>query len=164
MLPIPGPEEQRQIERVRAARAGLGMVTVRKVPEGLALLRAHRNGQVVLAPASPPRSTPPTTAQVVVLEPPVDAVLRKYRSGKIGGRNVLRHLLRAVADKHGITVAEIMSGERWKHIVLARHEFCYLARVEIGRSLPAIGRFIHRDHSTVLHAVRAHQERMEAGE
>ncbi|MGC8473795.1 MAG: chromosomal replication initiator protein DnaA [Candidatus Dormibacteria bacterium] len=58
-----------------------------------------------------------------------------------------------VADYYGISVAEMTSKRRDKHIVFPRQIAMYLIREEIAMSLPAIGQaFGGRDHTTVLHS------------
>ncbi len=58
-----------------------------------------------------------------------------------------------VADYYGITVKEMTSKRRDKHIVFPRQVAMYLIRDEIAMSLPAIGLvFGGRDHTTVLHS------------
>jgi len=58
-----------------------------------------------------------------------------------------------VADYYGITVDEMRSKRRDKHIVFPRQIAMFLIREEIAMSLPAIGQvFGGRDHTTVLHS------------
>jgi len=58
-----------------------------------------------------------------------------------------------VADYYGISVKEMTSKRRDKHIVFPRQVAMYLIREEIAMSLPAIGlAFGGRDHTTVLHS------------
>ncbi len=58
-----------------------------------------------------------------------------------------------VADYYGISVVEMTSKRRDKHIVFPRQIAMYLIREEIAMSLPAIGQaFGGRDHTTVLHS------------
>lgn len=79
----------------------------------------------------------------------------------------LREILEYVAEKHaarGVTPDEIKSERRHQSLCIARQEFCWMARHYCSRSLPAIGQFINRDHTTVLHNVKRHQARIDAGE
>lgn len=58
-----------------------------------------------------------------------------------------------VSDFYGISVEEMRSKRRDKHIVFPRQVAMYLIREEIAMSLPAIGQvFGGRDHTTVLHS------------
>jgi chromosomal replication initiator protein len=58
-----------------------------------------------------------------------------------------------VAEYYGISVDEMRSKRRDKHIVFPRQIAMYLIREEIAMSLPAIGQvFGGRDHTTVLHS------------
>ena len=58
-----------------------------------------------------------------------------------------------VSKRLGIPIDAIFSGYRGKSVVAARQEAMALCRKH-GYSLPEIGRFFNRDHTTVLHAVR----------
>jgi chromosomal replication initiation ATPase DnaA len=70
-----------------------------------------------------------------------------------------RSIIRIVAQKHGITVQELLGQSRFAHIVHARQEAMHEMRL-MGMSYHQIGRFMGgRDHSTVWHGVRAHEER-----
>jgi chromosomal replication initiation ATPase DnaA len=73
-------------------------------------------------------------------------------------------ILHQVAHKHGVTVLDIKSPRRFQNIVNARQEAFYRARHETALSLPQIGMLMgNKDHTTVLHGVKAHTKRMEAG-
>lgn len=72
-----------------------------------------------------------------------------------------KRILREVATKWGVSVTDIVSDRRSKIVVSARHEACYRLRHETTWSLPRIGGFLGgRDHTTALHGVRKHAERM----
>ena len=64
-----------------------------------------------------------------------------------------------VAEKHGLTVADIKQKCRVSKLVRARHEAMYEARKRTGKSFPILGRAFDRDHSTIMHGVNAHAER-----
>jgi chromosomal replication initiation ATPase DnaA len=64
-------------------------------------------------------------------------------------------LIREIAEKHGILVADIKSQSRAAAIVEIRHEavaYVYQRRPDL--SLAQIGRIFGRDHTTILHSVR----------
>lgn len=68
-----------------------------------------------------------------------------------------RLVLRAVARKHRLKVADITGPRRYKDVVAARFEAAWRMRVRLGMSLPAIGRRLGgRDHTSILNAVRRH--------
>jgi hypothetical protein len=76
----------------------------------------------------------------------------------------LQMILHQVADKHGVTVLDLKSDRRFQKIVEARWEVFYRARHETALSLPQIGRMVGgKDHTTVLHGIKQHTKRMEAG-
>jgi hypothetical protein len=64
-------------------------------------------------------------------------------------------IIKDVAHKHGVTVAEIRGQRRDRHLVAARHEAMKLAYEQRpDMSLPAIAKVFRRDHTTFLHAVK----------
>ncbi|WP_417667404.1 helix-turn-helix domain-containing protein [Roseibium sp.] len=65
-----------------------------------------------------------------------------------------------VARFFGIKPADIYGPTRGRsHIVEARHLVMYLARVEIGMTLEAVGRRYNRNRSTVSYACRCVEDR-----
>jgi hypothetical protein len=72
-----------------------------------------------------------------------------------------RTIVREVAQKYFMTVADIVGGERTRPFAFARHEAMYRIKTERKLSLPDIGRRLGgRDHTTVLHGIRCHEARM----
>src|SRR6516225_7025295 len=58
-----------------------------------------------------------------------------------------------VAGQFGLSRAQLLGRRRLPHIVLARHIAMLLCLdVLPGASLPQVGRWFRRDHTTVLHA------------
>ena len=76
-------------------------------------------------------------------------------------RQSVANILREVALEHGLTVAALIGQGRSRHIAWPRQEAYYKAFTECPHlSYPEIARRIGgRDHTTVLHGVRAHCER-----
>ena len=75
-------------------------------------------------------------------------------------------IIRTVCDKYDVTMDELRSDARNKNITTARHECFYRFRHEIkkkGRplSLPEIGKAFCKDHTTVMHGINRHAERLE---
>jgi hypothetical protein len=60
----------------------------------------------------------------------------------------------AVSLHYLVTAEELISPRRIARISHARQVFCYLANVVFSRSMPEVGRYIDRDHTTVLHGAR----------
>jgi len=62
----------------------------------------------------------------------------------------------AVASQFGLGVSDMSSPVRARSVARPRQLAMYLARELTGKSLPEIGRlFGDRDHTTVIHAIRA---------
>lgn len=75
------------------------------------------------------------------------------------GRTTMRDVARFICEKHGITFEELTGDRRMRHISWPRQEFMALASALPHTSSPMIGRFLGRDHATVLHGVKAHYAR-----
>ena len=70
-----------------------------------------------------------------------------------------QNIIKEVADKHGVTVAQIKNHSHKMKIVKARQEAAYRMKTELLLSLPKIGRVMgKRDHTTILHAIRRYKK------
>ena len=67
--------------------------------------------------------------------------------------------LRAVSTRTRVPIADILGRDRRPMIAAARHEAIWRVRRVTGWSLPRLGRFFKRDHTTVLHSVREMEKR-----
>jgi len=88
------------------------------------------------------------------------AAIRSARGEQrvVGGR--LREIIGIVASRFGVAPADILSDRRHAEIAAARHAACWLARQLTPLSYPAIARRLGRDHTTVMHSVRAAELRI----
>lgn len=78
-------------------------------------------------------------------------------------RITAKEILEAVAHRHDMTVAEMLAASRKMRFVRARQEAMWEIRQRTKLSLPQIaGRMRIKDHTTILHGVRKHQERLAA--
>lgn len=62
-----------------------------------------------------------------------------------------KQYLEQIVDKYGLHFKD-----RQRELVYQRFAFCYYAR-SLGYPLETIGKFINRDHATVMHAVKQAQ-------
>ncbi|MBI3961649.1 MAG: chromosomal replication initiator protein DnaA, partial [Deinococcus sp.] len=58
-----------------------------------------------------------------------------------------------VAEHYGVRVADLRDKSRTKEVVVPRQVAMYLIRETTGCSLPEIGQYFGRDHTTVLHGI-----------
>lgn len=72
-------------------------------------------------------------------------------------------IIKDTAGKYRLTSEQLIGHSRFKELVLARHEAFYLLQRK-GLSTPQIGRLMNRDHSTVIHGIREHINRIERAE
>lgn len=66
-----------------------------------------------------------------------------------------RDIAAGVAALHGYTLAEIVGKRQNKEIIAARHDAIKaVADARPDMSLPQVGKIFHRDHTSILHALR----------
>lgn len=63
----------------------------------------------------------------------------------------LKRILEAVSEVTLISENDIISKNRLQEMAFARHLYCYFACEKTRNSLKSIGKFINRDHATVIH-------------
>ena len=61
-------------------------------------------------------------------------------------------LTRIVCQVCEVTWVDILSQSRTAHIVIARHLYCYFAVTVQKKSLELVGKILHRDHTSIIHA------------
>ena len=144
-----------------------------------AALRAHYADLQRRMYAPRPRPVPPVPAPIPVASPvaaPADpndgAVIaasvqamvdRDYGRpqgvpdipGPTSTATTVRRILATVARMHGMTVEDLKGPRRTARVVRARQDAMAAVWLNCSKlSLPAIGRIMRRDHTTVLHALR----------
>lgn len=108
-------------------------------------------------------------APIVNLRPPVPNAsyrgsehlfVRRLGVEDLGDGRSMRGILSDVSWRHGVPVDALRGPDRRRWAVYPRQEAMYLM-YKTGRfSLPQIGIFLgDRDHTTVLHGIRAHAKR-----
>jgi chromosomal replication initiator protein len=86
---------------------------------------------------------------------PVALPSRQYRYCEIA------RIQAVVAASYEINPNHMKSAERWRDVAWPRQVAMYLSRRLTKQTTPCIGRqFGNRDHSTVLHAIKAVERRM----
>jgi len=67
----------------------------------------------------------------------------------------LSNVMEAVVEVTSVPSYHVIGKSRMKEIAMARHLFCYMARLHTNASLLAIGEFLSgRDHATIMNSVR----------
>lgn len=76
-----------------------------------------------------------------------------------------RDMVSETARKYGLTARQIIGSDQSNHVSMARQECFYRLSKELGYSTPRIGSLIgNRDHATVLHGIKRHQNRIDIAE
>ena len=74
----------------------------------------------------------------------------------------IRFIVSVVCNYRGVLPQQIKSPQQVRFIAYARQEIMYLAKRIADLSYPQIGDFLNRDHTTIMHGVRAVEKRMNA--
>lgn len=89
----------------------------------------------------------------------------------ITGKDYLQQVIRDVSILRGVSVVDILGTSRVRHIAHARQEVAWRmrqAKDEHGKprfSFPQIAHWMGGyDHSTIVHAVKSHEARMQEGD
>lgn len=74
---------------------------------------------------------------------------------------IVKHITEGVAQRHGVTVDEILGRTLRYKVAHARHEAFYMVRQfdPDFYSYPLIGAQFQRDHSTIIMGIRSHLRR-----
>lgn len=84
-----------------------------------------------------------------------ETVIRDLVQGLEPRRIKIEDILRVISRHFGVSKSDLLSQRRHRSVVWPRQIGMYLAKQMTARSLPEIGRrFGNRDHTTVLHAIR----------
>ncbi len=71
----------------------------------------------------------------------------------------LKRCLSVICSYYNVTPEELKSRSREQRLVVPRHHFCWVVyRNRIDVSYPMIGRFLGKDHTTIVHAVNKFEE------
>lgn len=93
-----------------------------------------------------------------------DGRLSLWRGEVVSLRNrtpTLERICRAVAHRHGLTLGDLLGRSKVARLARPRHEamlLCIVQRRWDGQraySFPRVGEFFKRDHTTIIHGVRA---------
>jgi hypothetical protein len=148
-------EYQRHANEVRArlrnppnAVADSAWIGKRIVPE---IIREERVPVVPSAPAWP-HTFLNTKRHLAAGHHFVPIISHRFREGS--AVNQLGVILRVVCQHFDVCADDMLSKRRPLEIVLPRHIFMWLARHATLKTLPVIGRFARRDHTTVIHSIQ----------
>lgn len=66
-----------------------------------------------------------------------------------------------VEARTGISINDLRSRRRDRMTSYARHLFWYLSKKNTTKSLPVLGKFLEKDHTSVIHGIKRIKARME---
>lgn len=131
-----------------------------------ARLNAGRVTEPVVIRLEPPAPPEPIGCHLIYAQPvgPIIADVQFPRDIiEIATPVTGREIIRAFCRERGIDLVDMLSTRRTRDLLHARHELIYILKTTTKLSLPQIGVIMGgRDHTTILHAVRKHKERMGA--
>ena len=102
--------------------------------------------------SAPPPSEPPP--------PPPKPKLKPLKDFKQDHRvELVEKIIADVAHKCGVSVADIKSTSRDRAVAWARQDAMYEVYRRVHVSMPKLGRYFDREHTTVLHSINRAEER-----
>lgn len=106
------------------------------------------------APAVQARRPDPHSTSPVLMDGGPNLSIVTSQAPILTPRDTTRAIIREVAERHGVTVAEVLSPSREGRVMRARHHAILAVRSQKPHlSTPQLGRIFGRDHSTVLHHI-----------
>jgi|TARA_R100000030_G_scaffold18227_1_gene12520 hypothetical protein len=81
--------------------------------------------------------------------------------GKIDEKHRVHRIMQAVSKPTGISIEDMIGSSRFTPVVEARRVAMVLIRKTLGLTLVGTGRYFNKDHATVLHAEKKHQDLMD---
>lgn len=75
-------------------------------------------------------------------------------------KSVMAEIVGEVSKTTGVSIIDIIGNRRIRHMVRARQMVMFIARRE-GMTLTEIGSYLRRDHTTVIHGIKAEYDRRE---
>lgn len=109
------------------------------------------------APPAKPREARTCYTRPIIIARPCEVIPMKDAAFPIYERKFPNpmELAKAIADKHGLTIDDLRGPRRQAKYIAARFEAIDAFRAQLPHwSLPMIGRFFNRDHTSVLSAIR----------
>lgn len=110
--------------------------------------------------ANPVREAYKPPAPVVEVAPAPVAPKPPAKLSKRGMPPKVRRIAAAVARKYGVSIGALIAKYDRKGLADARHEAWYLVRFYTDASLPMVGAWFDRDHTTIMNGIRRHEERL----
>jgi chromosomal replication initiation ATPase DnaA len=90
--------------------------------------------------------------KLLLSKPAILRLIMTYPKSLIKGG--LFDISHKVCDYYGISFDDLLSKKRDRHLVLARRDFCHISYLKTQATKKKIGRFLKRDHTTVLHHLK----------
>jgi hypothetical protein len=123
-----------------------------------------------IARAIHPRPTPRDWLIIGDLDLPAGTEIRVLSKPRKPNQRAMKNsdprwhdIAREVCDKYVVSLLMLQSNSRSTKLILPRHEMAYRLRKETQMSCAAIGRKLGgRDHTTIMHSVKKHAERLKA--
>jgi hypothetical protein len=74
-----------------------------------------------------------------------------YLCHDFSGHSKMAEVADAICEKHYITLDALRGYGRTRELVVARREFSFICYYKLGKSTSQIGKYINKDHTTIVH-------------
>lgn len=91
-------------------------------------------------------------------QPQIDEIIEQWIEKNPTSKDPRMQIMEQCAKEYGCTVADIFGPRKPTNIVLARRKAAYLLVQRKRTSIADVGRYLRRDHTTILHAVKMYEK------
>ena len=97
-------------------------------------------------------------------QPKIDEIIEQWIEKNPTFKDPRLQIVAQCAKEYGCSIADIFGPRRPTNIVLARRKAAYLMVQRKKTSIADVGRYLRRDHTTILHAVKMYEKALARGE
>jgi hypothetical protein len=97
-------------------------------------------------------------------KPRLGELIDRWVANKPSFRDPRLQIVAECAKEYGCTVADIFGPRKPTNIAMARRKAAYLLVQRKRTSIAEVGRYLRRDHTTILHAVKMYEKALAQGE
>lgn len=97
-------------------------------------------------------------------QPQIDEIIEQWIEENPTFRDPRLQIVAQCAKEYGCTVADIFGPRKPTNIAMARRKAAYLLVQRKRTSIADVGRYLRRDHTTILHAVKMYEKALARGE
>lgn len=97
-------------------------------------------------------------------QPQLGELIDRWVANKPSFKDPRLQIVAQCAQEYGCSIADVFGPRKPANIVMARRKAAYLLVQRKRTSIAEVGRYLRRDHTTILHAVKMYEKALAQGE